>query len=153
MFRTLLAAAICAVLWPASAHALSCAPPSVDRTSVDAAAAVFEGVVTAEKQMPPNDKGIQHSSFYTFQVTKNWKGLSEGDVVTVSRHTMWGEHFQMGQAYLVFADSRDDQGHFVSGPCGLTTAMEYAEPLREMLQKVQDGADGPQPQHPQAPTE
>lgn len=151
MFRTVLAAVFCAVFWPASAHALSCAPPRLDSASVASAAAIFEGVVTGDRRedtsiQPGTEAARDKNVTFTFLVSKSWKGVTEGETVTVRRNIYWGDGFQMGKAYLVFAETRDDTGVLVAGLCGLTTAVEYAESAREMLQKVQDGTDGPQPQ-------
>jgi len=158
MFRTVLAAALCAVLWPAAAHALSCAPPHADRTAVESAAAIFEGVVTGDRRadaaiQPGADASVDKNVTFTFLVSKSWKGVTEGETVTVRRNIYWGDGFQMGKAYLVFAEGRDKDGVLVAGICGLTMPLEYADSTREMLQKVQDGTDGPQPQTPQPPVQ
>ena len=150
MFRPLLAVVFCAVFWPAAAHALSCAPPRVDAQTVGAATAIFEGVVTGERRedaaiRPGTEEALGKDVTFTFLVSKGWKGATEGETLTVRRNIYWGDGFRMGQAYFVFAEGKDKDGVLTAGLCGPTTALEYAEPLRGMLQKALAGHDGPQP--------
>jgi len=147
MSRPLFAAFAAAFLLaaaPQPAQALSCAPVEVNQEYISRAAAVFEGVVTAERKMDPNDKNVAHSAVFTFRVTKGWKDVAEGDSVEVSRNILWDGGFKMGKAYLVFAESRGADGVLVSGLCGPTQELLHAEQLQDLLEK----ARGVTPQPP-----
>jgi hypothetical protein len=149
MRRSFLAAVFCALFWPATAHALSCAPLHVDSARVARAAAIFEGVATAPP--PREDAAIEpgvaaamdKDALFTFLVSKSWKGVTEGETVTVRRNLYWGDGFRTGQAYLVFAEGRDRDGVLVAGLCGPTVAAEHADSLRETLQKLQESVQTP----------
>lgn len=138
-------AAFLLVAAPQPARALSCAPVEVNQEYISRAAAVFEGVVTAERKMDPNNKNVAHSSVFTFRVTKGWKGAAEGDSVEVSRNILWDGGFKMGDAYLVFAESRGADGVLISGLCGPTQALLHAEQLQDLLKKARGVTPPPPP--------
>lgn len=135
MFRTLFSAAVFSVLMivlPVSgAFALSCAPPQLTPHAADSAAAIFEGVVVGDRRddvniVPGAQEALDKNVTYSFLVSKSWKGVTDGETVAVRRNIYWGDGFQMGKAYLVFAERRDQDGALVSGLCGLTKPLAGA---------------------------
>lgn len=141
MKRRLLAAIATAAFLsfaPVAAHALSCAPPQHTKHSVDNAAAIFEGVVVGDRREDVNIKpgdtvALDKNVSYSFLVSRAWKGVTDGETVVVRRNVYWGDGFQMGGTYLVFAERRDTDGVLVAGLCGLTGGLEYADETRKFL--------------------
>ncbi len=150
MKRRLLAATAAAFLFfaPATAHALSCAPPQYTKQSVDNAAAIFEGVVVGDRRddvnvKPGQEAALDKSVSYSFLVSRAWKGVTDGETVVVRRNIYWGDGFQMGGTYLVFAERRDADGVLVAGLCGLTGGLEYAGETRKFLAETLGAATEP----------
>lgn len=141
MIRFFLCAAALAVFLCAfapAARALSCTEPELTPYAVQSAAAIFEGVVVGERRpdagiKPGADRASYRHVTFTFQVSKAWKGVTDGETVAVKRNVYWGDYFQMGKAYLVFAEQRDNEGVLMSGLCGLTTDLEGAGKTRQWL--------------------
>jgi hypothetical protein len=88
------------------AYALSCAPPSLDKSIVTNSVAVFEGVAGKKQSLTwkqkaavkiSNLKGkggdIKNLSVYDFTVTKNWKGVATGQTVSILFNTYWGDNY------------------------------------------------------------
>lgn len=98
-----------AVLAPPALHACSCMPPASAPAELTKADAVFVGravsVVTEEREM------AEIRSFFsqhrvTFELQRVWKGLPEGETVTVTTAAdgaACGYAFEEGKTYLVFA--------------------------------------------------
>ncbi len=99
-----LAAAL--ALWATSpAHACSCAGIPEFEASVASAEAVFSGVV--ESVEPVGDDPHWSQFAVHFEVSAAWKGLT-GETVTIftsSSSASCGIDFQVGHAYLVYADA------------------------------------------------
>ncbi|MBW7911973.1 MAG: hypothetical protein H3C49_11985 [Alphaproteobacteria bacterium] len=142
------AAAVFLFLAPAAAHALSCAPPQHTKHSVDNAAAIFEGVVVGDRRADANIKpgdaaALDKTVSFSFLVSRAWKGVTDGETVVVRRNVYWGDGFQMGGTYLVFAERRDADGVLVAGLCGLTGGLEYAGETRKFLAETLGAAAEP----------
>lgn len=125
------------------AWALSCIEPQLTQKAVDEAGAIFEGVVVADRRpdmriRPGSEEAMHQNVTYSFQVTKAWKGVTEGETVPVSRNVYWGGSFYLGSIYLVFAEGRDENGLFLARLCGLTTALENAEAIKAGLPALLD---------------
>lgn len=120
------------------AHALSCEPPQLTPHTLQSSAAIFEGVVVADRRddvniVPGSEEALDKNVSYSFLVSKSWKGVTDGETVTVRRNIYWGDGFHMGKAYLVFAERKDQEGVFLSGLCGLTTELEHAGNYQQWL--------------------
>ncbi len=139
MFRSAFAiTALFVLLSGAPAHALSCAAPQLTAHTLESAAAIFEGVVVADRRddvniVPGAEEALDKNVSYSFLVSKAWKGVTDGETVTVRRNVYWGDGFHMGKAYLVFAERKDQDGVFLSGLCGLTTELEHADEYQKWL--------------------
>lgn len=102
-------ATVLAALAPAALHACSCMPPGSATDELAKADSVFVGkavsVVTEEREV------AEIRSFFselrvTFELQQVWKGLSEGDTVTVTTaadSAACGYGFEEGKTYLVYA--------------------------------------------------
>lgn len=140
------------------AHALSCAPPQLTQHTLESAAAIFEGVVVADRRddvniVPGSEEALDKNVTYSFLVSKAWKGVTDGETVNVRRNIYWGDGFQMGKAYLVFAERKDQEGVFLAGLCGLTSDLAFAGAYQKWLAASLSGAapaDVPPPPAPPA---
>lgn len=122
----------------APAHALSCAVPQLTPHALESAAAIFEGVVVADRRddvniVPGSEEALDKNVTYSFLVSKSWKGVTDGETVNVRRNIYWGDGLQMGKAYMVFAERKDQDGVLVSGLCGLTGELAYAGGIQKWL--------------------
>lgn len=138
------AALIVLASFAAPAAALSCAPPVVNEETIQNAAVIFEGVVTAERKMVGGEQEdvvekLEATATYTFQVTRAWKGVAKGSVVQVQRNTYWGDGFDMGQAYLVFGTQGKEGAPLTAGLCGPTVLLQQAGPYKEALAQYYEG--------------
>lgn len=135
-----------------AAFALSCAQPQVNAAVIGETDVIFEGVVTGEKRMVGGEEEdvtvkLDKTASFTFQVTRSWKGVQKGDVLTIGRNTYWGDGFQMGQPYLVFA-SRDKDNVLTAELCGPTVPLQYAGAYKQALESYFAGqAQPPLPPH------
>lgn len=143
------------VLFGASnaAQALSCAQPKVDSEMISTTDVIFEGVVTGEKRMVGGEEEdvtvkLDKTASFTFQVTRSWKGVQKGDVLTIGRNTYWGDGFQMGQPYLVFASRSAKDNGLTAELCGPTVPLQYAGAYKQALKSYFAGqAQPPLPPH------
>lgn len=127
-----------AVLVSTPAQALSCAQPKVDAEMIAATDVIFEGVVTGERRMVGGEEDdvtvkLQKTATFTFQVTRGWKGVGKGAVLTIGRNTYWGDGFQMGQPYLVFASRSEKDNMLTAALCGPTVPLQYADAYKKVL--------------------
>lgn len=126
------------VFSPGAAFGLSCMPPRMDETVIDAAVMIFEGITGPKRLLNYRERatvrkhgfiqaggGIGDLRVYGFTVTRGWKGVATGQSVNVLFNTYWGDGFAAGEAYLVV--SPQQVGALFAAPlCGSTANLKYA---------------------------
>lgn len=142
--RLALAAALAAALaltLVAAPRALACSctqpgPPAVELENADA---VFSGRVLSVE--PIGDRGAYRRLAVRFALAAAWKGVPEGDEVTVTTSAdgaTCGYSFEVGEEYLVYAHG--DPGDLSTGLCTrndrLDRATEDLTALGEPTRKV-----------------
>ncbi|HUO85983.1 MAG TPA: hypothetical protein VM617_01225 [Thermoanaerobaculia bacterium] len=108
-----------------AALACSCTQPAEPRTEMEHADAVFSGRVTALE--PLADRGFRRLAV-RFALAAVWKGLPEGEVVTVTTAAdgaACGYSFEEGGDYLVYAYG--EPGELTTGLCTRNTRLADAE--------------------------
>ncbi len=114
-----------------AAFALSCAEPQVNQQSVDNADAIFIGTVTKVGEKP--DAEMLAPTLYEFTVTKSYKGVTDGDTVTIGRVAYYGDKFAENTSYIIFA-KKNLNDVLMADLCGLSGQTEFAAPaLLELL--------------------
>jgi hypothetical protein len=112
-------------------RAQDCADPTPGpRTLLKASEAVFVGTVTSE------DAGTVR-----FRVTEALKGVSGGNFDLGRIPGMSVTDFEVGEKYLVFANSvtLDGATHFLAAGCGPTRPLKYAQALLEQARAEKSG--------------
>lgn len=113
------------------AFALSCAEPQVNQQSIDNADAIFIGTVTKVGDKPGAE--MLAPTLYEFTITKSYKGVTEGDTVTIGRVAYYGDKFAENTSYIIFA-RKNLNDVLMSDLCGLSVQTEFAAPeLLELL--------------------
>lgn len=123
---------------PGSAYALSCMPPVMNESAVQAAAVIFEGVAGSRRRLSRAEAaapdvarviaeggGIANLRVFEFTVTRGWKAAAKGQRIQVLRNTYWGDGFAAEESYLVFGDRRIDD-FYVAPMCGHTVYLRSA---------------------------
>ncbi len=133
------------LLWvftPLTAHALSCAPPVLDKELVKSSSIIFEGTVQKSRALNMLEKtkrfikkrGGDKSNLlmYEFIVTRAWKGVKIGDIVKVLRNTYWGDEFRVdGTIYLAIGLEKEHD-YYRAHLCGATNALQYYKNNRQI---------------------
>ena len=114
-------AAICAWLWTPAAHACKCAQPASASAEAASAAAVFEAQVAKITAADPQTLLVE------LKVSRAWKGVNAEQVTvrTPAESPACGYPFQLGQSYLVYAQSGSEA--LSVHHCSRTRAIEDAK--------------------------
>lgn len=115
---------------PGPLSACTCAPPGPPAQEMERADAVFTGkVVSIGAAHVPGDEPKWPSRLeVTFRLLGVWKGLAEGERVTVytaSQSAACGFEFEDGKKYLVYA--YDAGGELTATLCSRTALLKRAE--------------------------
>ncbi len=129
--------ALCLIL-PNAAFGLSCARPHLDKTTIDAAVMIFEGIAGPKRSLNFREKAvmrmhaikgrggsIEDLRVYEFKVTRGWKATATGQSVDVLFNSYWGDGFASGEAYLVVIPQQIGN-LFWSPLCGHTIDVKHA---------------------------
>ena len=121
-----------------NAHALSCAQPKLDEAIITNSVAVFEGVAGnkygltwRQKASVEKDRltgkfaGMDNLSVYDFRVTKNWKGVTAGQTVTILFNTYWGDNYLPGSHFLIVSPQQIDDMYWTP-LCGNSIDLDWA---------------------------
>jgi hypothetical protein len=125
-------AVLLAMVTPASARACTCLPAPPPSEALERADFVFTGEVT-EVRRPENTPPGQGEIVYTFDIGQAIKGAvkSPFEVVSAASGAACGRSFARGQAYLVYARSKD--GRARDNLCSRTRRLEDAGEDLEFL--------------------
>ncbi|HEX2254068.1 MAG TPA: hypothetical protein VHQ65_12430 [Thermoanaerobaculia bacterium] len=132
--RPLLVAAVLAGGLAGDAAACSCMEPGPPAQELENADAVFTGRVVA---LEPFTEGFRKVRV-TFDLIDVWKGLAEGDRVTLTTAAdtaTCGYPFEEGGSYLVYAYGEEDA--LTATLCSRTRPLRQAEEDREALGEPQ----------------
>lgn len=142
--RILFFTALCLCLSPRTATALDCEPAPLSQQAIDNTDVIFEGPVTAERELSLFEKGklrlgdydlssgaYSDLRIYTLRVQRNWKGTQKDATVEILRNTSWGDKFIIGDEYLVFA--RREGGYLDAHICGYTAHTIHAKHTNKSL--------------------
>jgi hypothetical protein len=123
---------------PGAALGLSCARPSLDETTIDAAIMIFEGTAGPKRSLDFRERAVVRTHaieamggrtedlrVYNFTVTQGWKGAAAGQSVDVLFNNYWGDGFAKGEAYLVVSP-RHVGNLFWAPLCGHTIDVKHA---------------------------
>lgn len=135
------------MVYAQSAHALSCAVPTVNKQVLESYAVIFEGRVIARKDSAMF--GLKHShskpTRYTFKVTKHWRGeMAQAETIDVVAPPRWAGQvaYKKDKTYVVFANypknkkgEPEKQEFYAANPgwCGLD--MNGIDANRGILEK------------------
>jgi len=119
-------------------HALSCAQPKLDEAIITNSVAVFEGVAGNKHDLTWRQKasvekdrltgkfaGVENLSVYDFRVTKNWKGVTAGQSVTILFNTTWGDNYLPGSRFLIVSPQQIGDMYWTP-LCGNSIDLEWA---------------------------
>lgn len=112
------------------AWALSCAPAQFNESTIENAAAVFEGKALG---IVPG-KSAENKVVYKFGVNRGFKGVSGGFITYVEVNAIWGDRFEIGKDYLVVASEKNGDA-WVSPLCGTTAPAEFATAQLKLLEQ------------------
>ena len=127
-----------------TAFGLSCARPSLDETTIDAAVMIFEGIAGSKRVLDHGERatvqkhaieakggGIENLRVYSFTVTQGWKGAATGQSVDVLFNSYWGDGFAEGGSYLVVS-TRQIGDLFWAPLCGHTIDVRHAADVGDL---------------------
>ena len=130
----LLVAAVLALGLAGDAAACSCMEPGPPAQELENADAVFSGKVV---KVEPFTEGFQKLRV-TFELDRVWKGLAEGDRVTLTTaadSATCGYPFEKGKSYLVYAYG--EEGELTGTLCSRTALLKEAKEDLEALGEPQ----------------
>jgi len=132
------------------AHALSCAQPKLDEAIITNSVAVFEGVAgdkhgltwlqkasVQKERLTGRFAGVENLSVYDFRVTKNWKGVTAGQTVSILFNTAWGDNYVPGANFLIVSPQQISDMYWTP-LCGNSIDLEWARKngVMEVLEEV-----------------
>ena len=123
---------------PGETFALSCAQPKLTETVISDSVAIFEGVAGQKHALDRQQRasvagnkptgryaGVEKLSVYDFTITKNWKGVTAGQTVSILFNTTWGDSYLPGGSFLI-ASPQQIGDMFWTPLCGNSIDLEWA---------------------------
>jgi hypothetical protein len=84
-------------------------------------------VYTVKKDQPTGRfAGVENLSVFDFTVTKNWKGLTAGQTVSILFNTTWGDSYVPGRNFLIVSP-RQISDMYWTPLCGNSIDMDWAQ--------------------------
>lgn len=119
------------VLAASSAQACRCGPPPRPSVAAAQSEAVFVGTVLSARPSwsgaRPSDAEIDEAHYVVrFRVAARWRGAAGATVTVRTAWSRCGYGFEVGHAYLVYADSDADRGPLWTSRCARTTELDGA---------------------------
>lgn len=131
---------------PMDVQACSCAWGVSQDESYANSSALFSGEVVAISQAEEEERNqMQNYLTVWFDINTSWKGVeSDGIAVMTGRNSaMCGQHFSVGESYLVYAGERNSSGgKFHVSSCSRTSVLDSQQAQAD-IDKLGEGEEFP----------